>query len=47
MRARPHGWCPSAGADIHFDGLDNLRAWYQRVRARPAVRKALDTEGLK
>lgn len=34
-------------ADIHFDGLDNLRAWYQRVRARPAVRKALDTEGLR
>ncbi len=41
-------WLASAyRADIHFDGLDNLRAWYQRVRARPAVRRALDTEGLK
>lgn len=33
--------------NIHFDGLDNLQAWYHRMRARPAVRKALDTEGLK
>ncbi len=34
-------------ADIHFDGLRNLEAWYVRMRERPAVRKALDTEGLK
>ena len=33
--------------DIHFDGLRNLEAWYTRMRERPAVRKALDTEGLK
>ncbi|XAH24670.1 glutathione transferase GstA [Xylophilus sp. GW821-FHT01B05] len=34
-------------ANIHFDGLENLKAWYLRMRERPAVRKALDTEGLK
>ncbi|MGJ7493131.1 glutathione transferase GstA [Variovorax sp. ZT4R33] len=34
-------------ADIHFDGLRNLETWYVRMRERPAVRKALDTEGLK
>lgn len=34
-------------ADIHFDGLGNLEAWYVRMRERAAVRKALDTEGLK
>lgn len=34
-------------ADIHFDGLENLRSWYLRMRRRPAVRKALDTEGLR
>ncbi|MET0430536.1 MAG: glutathione binding-like protein [Microvirga sp.] len=33
-------------ADIHFDHLDNLRAWYGRVRGRPAVQKALQEEGL-
>lgn len=33
--------------DIHFDGLDNLRAWYVRMRERPAVRKSLDAENLK
>ncbi len=33
-------------ADIHFDNLDNLRAWYERVRARPSVQKALQEEGL-
>lgn len=32
---------------IHFDDLRNLEAWYVRMRERPAVRKALDTEGLK
>ncbi|MBB3641612.1 MULTISPECIES: glutathione transferase GstA [Variovorax] len=34
-------------ADIHFDGLGNLEAWYVRMRERPSVRKALDTERLK
>ncbi|WP_296254241.1 MULTISPECIES: hypothetical protein [unclassified Pseudomonas] len=33
-------------ADIHFDNLHNLRAWYDRVRVRPAVQKALREEGL-
>jgi len=33
-------------ADIHFDTLNNLRAWYERVRERPAVQKALQEEGL-
>ncbi|MCJ2096508.1 glutathione transferase GstA [Methylobacterium sp. J-072] len=33
-------------ADIHFDPLHNLQAWYGRVRGRPAVRKALQAEGL-
>lgn len=33
-------------ADIHFDQLDNLRAWHERVKARPAVQKALREEGL-
>ncbi|MCJ2060987.1 glutathione binding-like protein [Methylobacterium sp. J-048] len=33
-------------ADIHFDHLDNLRAWYGRVRGRPAVKAALQEEGL-
>lgn len=33
-------------ADIHFDKLHNLRAWYDRVKARPAVQKALREEGL-
>ncbi|MDC8758087.1 glutathione transferase GstA [Janthinobacterium fluminis] len=33
-------------ADIHFDNLDNLRAWYERVRERPSVQKALREEGL-
>jgi glutathione S-transferase len=33
-------------ADIHFDNLINLRAWYQRVSARPSVQKALHEEGL-
>jgi glutathione S-transferase len=38
---------PTYKANIHFDGLENLKAWYLRMRDRPAVRKALDTEGLK
>jgi glutathione S-transferase len=33
-------------ADIHFDHLSNLRAWYERVRSRPSVQKALRAEGL-
>lgn len=33
--------------DIHFDSLENLRTWYLRMRERPAVRKALHTEGLR
>lgn len=40
-------WLKSAyNADIHFDDLHNLRAWYERVRARPAVLRALQQEGL-
>ncbi|MCI3206174.1 MULTISPECIES: glutathione transferase GstA [Pandoraea] len=34
-------------ADIHFDDLAHLQHWYERVRARPAVCKALEDEGLK
>ncbi|TDS82209.1 glutathione S-transferase N-terminal domain-containing protein [Comamonas sp. JUb58] len=37
---------PTYQANIRFDGLENLKAWYLRMRARPAVRRALDTEGL-
>jgi len=33
-------------ADIHFDNLHNLRAWYDRVKVCPAVQKALPEEGL-
>lgn len=33
-------------ADIHFDALHNLHAWYDRVKVRPAVQKALREEGL-
>ncbi len=33
-------------ADIHFDRLTHLRAWYQRMQARPAVQQALREEGL-
>lgn len=33
-------------AEIHFDNLDHLRAWYERVRVRPSVQKALQEEGL-
>ena len=38
---------PTFQANIHFDGLVNLKAWYLRMRERPAVRKALDAEELK
>lgn len=34
-------------ADIHFDRLHNLDAWYRRVRGRPAVQTALREEGLR
>jgi len=34
-------------ADIHFDGLRHLEAWYVRMRERPAVQQALRVEGLK
>ncbi len=37
---------PTYRADIHYDTLDHLQSWYKRVRARPAVRLALDAEGL-
>lgn len=30
--------------DIHFDELHNLKAWYARVRERPAVREAIQFE---
>lgn len=33
-------------ADIYFDDLKNLQAWYSRVRERPSVQKALQEEGL-
>lgn len=33
-------------AQIQFDALVHLQAWYQRVRQRPAVRQALREEGL-
>ncbi|HYG07670.1 MAG TPA: glutathione transferase GstA [Stenotrophomonas sp.] len=33
-------------ADIHFDELQHLKAWWQRVSARPAVQQALRAEGL-
>lgn len=39
-------WLESAyKADIQFDGLKNLKAWYERMRARPAVRTSLEREG--
>jgi glutathione S-transferase len=33
-------------ADIYFDELRNLQAWYGRVLQRPAVQQALQAEGL-
>jgi|SRR6187402_100534 len=33
-------------ADIHFDDLHHLRTWYERVKVRPSVQKALREEGL-
>jgi glutathione S-transferase len=33
-------------ADIHFDALTHLQRWYTSVLERPAVRKALEAEGL-
>ncbi|MFS8045696.1 glutathione transferase GstA [Rhizobium sp. BR 314] len=33
-------------ADIHFDELHNLEAWYARIRQRDAVRKSIEEEGL-
>ncbi len=41
------GWLASYyQADIHLDALGNLQRWYQRIRIRPAVRTALEREGL-
>nr|WP_301301921.1 glutathione transferase GstA [Methylorubrum extorquens] len=37
---------PTYRADIHYDGLAHLKAWYLRMRVRPAVRQALAAEGL-
>lgn len=33
-------------AQIYFDDLNHLQAWYERVRQRPAVQRALLEEGL-
>ncbi|WP_238210988.1 glutathione binding-like protein [Caballeronia novacaledonica] len=33
-------------ADIDLTPLGNLRSWYERVRARPCVKRAMDLEGL-
>lgn len=33
-------------ADIHFDDLRHLQTWYERLKARPAVCRALRAEGL-
>jgi glutathione S-transferase len=33
-------------APIHFDGLGNLQAWYERVKSREAVQKSILQEGL-
>lgn len=38
---------PTYRADIHYDGLDHLKAWYLRMRTRPSVRRSLDAEGLR
>ena len=38
---------PTYQTNIHFNDLGNLKAWYLRMRERPAVRKALDIEELK
>lgn len=38
---------PTYRANISYDGLENLKDWYRRMRERPAVRSALDFEGLK
>ena len=32
---------------IRFDGLEHLAGWYGRMRERPAVRQALQAEGLR
>ncbi len=46
------GWGQAAwlksyyNAGIHFDGLRNLEAWYERMRQRDAVRKSIEEEGL-
>lgn len=33
-------------APIRFDGLQNLEAWYRRVKSRNAVRRSIEEEGL-
>ena len=35
-----HGW-----AGVPVDGLDNLKAWLERIRARPAVQRGLQVPG--
>ena len=37
------GWSPRVGVEI--GGLTNLRAWRERITARPAVQAALKAEG--
>jgi glutathione S-transferase len=39
-------WMKSVyNADIDLNGLGNVRQWYERVRARPAVQEVLEREG--
>jgi hypothetical protein len=38
---------PTYSVNISYEGLDNLKDWYQRMRQRPAVRSTLEFEGLK
>lgn len=46
-RSGAASWLTSSyEADIHFDHLRHLAAWYGRVHARDAVQRALREEGL-
>jgi glutathione S-transferase len=47
------GWCSASWITTYFNtgldlsgGLENLQAWYGRMRERPAVQQALKEEGL-